>query len=398
VGGVSALALASGSTSAFAQKKYDDGVTDTEIKIGNTNPYSGPASSYAAIARTIDAYFKAVNEAGGINGRKIKFISLDDGYSPPKTVEVVRQLVEQDKIFALFQSLGTPCNTAIHKYMNQKKVPQLYVATGASKWGDPKNFPWTMGFQPDYHTEAVIYAKHILANVKDAKIAVLHQNDDYGRDYLGGFKEGLGKEAGRIVRTVTYEATDPTVDSQIIQLKDSGANVFFNVSAPKAAAQGIRKAAEIDWKPAHYLNNVSASVAAVMKPAGFDNAQGIITAAYIMDATDKAWDDNAEMKEWRAWMDKNMPSANKADANHIYGYAVAALMTETLKRCGNEMTRANLMKQAASFQKYRVPLLLPGITVSTSPTDFYPIQAVQLQRFKGETWELFGEVMHAEGS
>jgi branched-chain amino acid transport system substrate-binding protein len=398
VGGVSALALASGSTSAFAQKKYDDGVTDTEIKIGNTNPYSGPASSYAAIARTIDAYFKAVNEAGGINGRKIKFISLDDGYSPPKTVEVVRQLVEQDKIFALFQPLGTPCNTAIHKYMNQRKVPQLYVATGASKWGDPKNFPWTMGFQPDYHTEAVIYAKHILANVKDAKIAVLHQNDDYGRDYLGGFKEGLGKETGRIVRTVTYEATDPTVDSQIIQLKDSGANVFFNVSAPKAAAQGIRKAAEIDWKPVHYLNNVSASVATVMKPAGFDNAQGIITAAYIMDATDKKWDDNEEMKAWRAWMDKNMPQANKADANHIYGYAVAALMTETLKRCGNEMTRVNLMKQAASFQKYRLPLLLPGITVSTSPTDFYPIQAVQLQRFKGETWDLFGEVMHAEST
>jgi branched-chain amino acid transport system substrate-binding protein len=398
VGGVSALALASGSTSAFAQKKYDDGVTDTEIKIGNTNPYSGPASSYAAIARTIDAYFKAVNEAGGINGRKIKFISLDDGYSPPKTVEVVRQLVEQDKIFALFQPLGTPCNTAIHKYMNQRKVPQLFVATGASKWGDPKNFPWTMGFQPDYHTEAVIYAKHILANVKDAKIAVLHQNDDYGRDYLGGFKEGLGKEAGRIVKTVTYEATDPTVDSQIIQLKDSGANVFFNVSAPKAAAQGIRKAAEIDWKPVHYLNNVSASVAAVMKPAGFDNAQGIMTAAYIMDATDKAWDNNEEMKAWRAWMDKNMPQANKADANHIYGYAVAALMTETLKRCGNDMTRANLMKQAASFQKYRLPLLLPGITVSTSATDFYPIQAVQLQRFKGETWELFGEVMHAEGT
>jgi branched-chain amino acid transport system substrate-binding protein len=398
VGGVSALVLASGSTSAFAQKKYDDGVTDTEIKIGNTNPYSGPASSYAAIARTIDAYFKAVNEAGGINGRKIKFISLDDGYSPPKTVEVVRQLVEQDKIFALFQPLGTPCNTAIHKYMNQRKVPQLYVATGASKWGDPKNFPWTMGFQPDYHTEAVIYAKHILGNVKDAKIAVLHQNDDYGRDYLGGFKEGLGKETGRIVRTVTYEATDPTVDSQIIQLKDSGANVFFNVSAPKAAAQGIRKAAEIDWKPVHYLNNVSASVATVMKPAGFDNAQGIITAAYIMDATDKKWDDNEEMKAWRAWMNKNMPQANKADANHIYGYAVAALMTETLKRCGNEMTRVNLMKQAASFQKYRLPLLLPGITVSTSPTDFYPIQAVQLQRFKGETWDLFGEVMHAEST
>jgi branched-chain amino acid transport system substrate-binding protein len=398
VGGASALALLSGSSAAFAQKKYDEGATDTEIKIGNTNPYSGPASSYAAIAKTIDAYFKGINDSGGINGRKIKFISLDDGYSPPKTVEMVRQLVEQDKIFALFQSLGTPCNTAIHKYMNQKKVPQLYVATGASKWGDPKNFPWTMGFQPDYHTEGVIYAKHALANVKDAKIAVLHQNDDYGRDYLGGFKEGLGKEGDRIVKIVTYEATDPTVDSQIIQLKDSGANVFFNVSAPKAAAQGIRKAAEIDWKPTHYLNNVSASVAAVMKPAGYDNAQGIITAAYIMDATDKQWDDNAEMKAWRAWMDKNMPSANKADANHIYGYSVAALMTETLKRCGDDLTRANLMKQAASFQKFRVPLLLPGITVSTSPTDYYPIQAVQLQRFKGETWELFGDVMHAESS
>jgi len=398
VGGASALALVSGSAAAFAQKKYDDGVTDTEIKIGNTNPYSGPASAYAQIAKTIDAYFKSVNDAGGINGRKIKFISLDDAYSPPKTVEIVRQLVEQEKIFALFQPLGTPCNTAIHKYMNQKKVPQLYVATGASKWGDPKNFPWTMGFQPDYHTEAVIYAKHILANVKDPKIAVLHQNDDYGRDYLGGFKQGLGKDVGKIVKIVTYEATDPTVDSQIIQLKDSGANVFFNVTAPKASAQAIRKAADIDWKPTHYLNNISASVAAVMKPAGYDNAQGIITAAYIMDATDKQWDDNEEMKAWRAWMDKNMPQANKADVNHIYGYSVAALMTETLKRCGGDMTRANLMKQAASFQKYRLPLLLPGITVTTGPTDFYPIQAVQLQRFKGETWELFGEVMHAEST
>ncbi len=238
VGGASALALLSGSPAAFAQKKYDEGASDTEIKIGNTNPYSGPASSYAAIAKTIDAYFKSINESGGINGRKIKFISLDDGYSPPKTVEMVRQLVEQDKIFALFQSLGTPCNTAIHKYMNQKKVPQLYVATGASKWGDPKNFPWTMGFQPDYHTEGVIYAKHILANVKDAKIGVLHQNDDYGRDYLDGFKEGLGKETDRIAKVVTFEATDPTVDSQIIQLKDSGANVFFNVAGPEGRRPG----------------------------------------------------------------------------------------------------------------------------------------------------------------
>jgi len=398
MGGVSTAALLAASGTAWADKKYDEGASDTEIKIGNTNPYSGPASAYAAIGKTIDAYFKSVNDQGGVNGRKIKFISLDDGYSPPKTVEMVRQMVEQDKIFALFQSLGTPCNTAIHKYMNQKKVPQLYVATGASKWGDPKNFPWTMGFQPDYHTESAIYAKHVLANVKDAKIGVLSQNDDYGRDYLGGLKEGLGKDVDRIVKAVTFEATDPTVDSQIIQLKDSGANVFMNFAGPKAAAQGIRKAADIDWKPAHYLNNVSVSVAAVMKQAGFENAQGIITAAYLMDATDKQWENNDEMKAWSAWMDKNMPGANKADANHVYGYAVSFLMTETLKRCGDDLTRANLMKQAANFQKFRVPLLLPGITINTSPTDFYPIQAVQLQRFKGETWELFGEVMHAESS
>ena len=393
----SAAAAFSGSV-AFSQKKYDDGASDTEIKIGNTNPYSGPASSYGAIGKTIDAYWKAVNAAGGINGRKINFISMDDGYSPPKTVEVVRQLVEQEKIFALFQSLGTPCNTAIHKYMNQKKVPQLYVATGASKWGDPKNFPWTMGFQPDYHTEAVIYAKHVLANVKDAKVGILSQNDDFGRDYLDGFKEGLGKEANRIIKHVTYEVTDPTVDSQIIQLKDSGANVFFNITAPKQAAQAIRKAADIGWKPAHYLVNVSVSVAAVMKPAGFDNSQGIITASYLKDATDHQWDNDEEMKTWSAWMDKNMPGANKADANHVYGYAASTLMHETLKRCGDNLTRANLMKQASSFQKFRVPMLLPGITVNTSATDFYPIQAVQLSRFKKDSWDLFGEIMHAESS
>jgi branched-chain amino acid transport system substrate-binding protein len=393
----SAAAAFSGSV-AFSQKKYDDGASDTEIKIGNTNPYSGPASSYGAIGKTIDAYWKAVNAAGGVNGRKINFISMDDGYSPPKTVEVVRQLVEQEKIFALFQSLGTPCNTAIHKYMNTKKVPQLYVATGASKWGDPKHFPWTMGFQPDYHTEAVIYAKHVLANVKDAKVGILMQNDDFGRDYLDGFKEGLGKEANRIIKQVTYEVTDPTVDSQIIQLKDSGANVFFNITAPKQAAQAIRKAADIGWKPAHYLVNVSVSVAAVMKPAGFDNSQGIITASYLKDATDHQWDNDEEMKAWSAWMDKNMPGANKADANHVYGYAASTLMHETLKRCGDNLTRANLMKQASSFQKFRVPMLLPGITVNTSATDFYPIQAVQLSRFKKDSWDLFGEIMHAESS
>src|SRR5689334_13956793 len=287
VGGLAATTMLSGSRVAFAQKKYDQGATDTEIKIGHTNPYSGPASSYGVIGKCIEAYWKSVNDRGGINGRMIKFITLDDGYNPSKTVEMVRQLVEQDKVLCTFNTLGTPTNTAIHKYMNQKKVPMLFVATGASKWGKPKEFPWTMGFQPDYHTEGVIYAKHILANVKDPKIGVLMQNDDYGKDYFNGFKEGLGKDADKlIVSHVTYEVTDPTVDSQMIQLKNSGANVFFNITTPKFAAQAIKKAAEIGWKPAHYLNNVSNSVGSVMKPAGLENGQDIITAVYLKDPTD----------------------------------------------------------------------------------------------------------------
>jgi branched-chain amino acid transport system substrate-binding protein len=398
VGGLSAATMLSGSRVAFAQKKYDDGATDKEIKIGHTNPYSGPASSYGVIGKCEDAYWKSVNDRGGINGRMIKFISLDDGYSPPKTVEVVRQLVEQDKVLCTFNTLGTPTNTAIHKYMNQKKVPMLFVATGASKWGKPKEFPWTMGYQPDYHTEAVIYAKHILANVKDAKIGVLMQNDDYGKDYWEGFKDGLGKEAGRVVKHVSYEVTDPTVDSQTIQLKDSGANVFFNISIPKFAAQSMRKAADIGWKPVQYLNNVSSSVTSTMKPAGFENVQGVLTAQWLKDPTDKQWDNDEEMKNWRAWMAKHMPGANTGDGTYVYAYSVCYLMEQTLKKCGDNLTRENLMRQAANHQKLRVPGLLPGITVSTSPTDFYPVQALQLQRFKGETWELFGEVMYAEGS
>jgi branched-chain amino acid transport system substrate-binding protein len=398
VRGASALAVASAWSPAFAEKKYDSGASDSEIKLGHCGPYSGPASAYGVIGKGIEAYWKSVNEAGGINGRKVKFITLDDGYSPAKTVEVVRQLVEQEKVLCLFNTLGTPSNTAIQKYMNQKKVPQLYVATGASKWGKPKQFPWTMGYQPDYHTEAVIYAKHILDNVKDARIGILMQNDDFGKDYLEGLKEGLGKNADKVIaKLVTYEVTDPTVESQIIQLKDSGANVFFNVATPKFAAQAIRKAAEIAWKPAQYMTNVSASVSSVLKPAGFDNAQGIITAAYLKDPTDKRWDGDAEMKAWRAWMDKWNPGANQGDANYVYAYSVSFLMEQTLKKCGDQLTHANVMKQAANFQKLRVPMLLPGITVSTSPTDFYPIQSVQLQRFKGETWELFGDVMSAEG-
>jgi branched-chain amino acid transport system substrate-binding protein len=388
--------LASGS--ALAKGKYDFGASDTEIKIGHTNPYSGPASAYGVIGKAIEAYWKAVNDQGGINGRKINFISRDDGYSPPKMVEVVRQLVEQEKVLCLFNTLGTPTNTAIHKYMNARKVPHLFLATGASKWGKPKEFPWTMGWQPDYHTEGVIFARHILANVKDPKIAVLMQNDDYGKDYYEGFREGLGKSVDKIVKHVTYEVTDPTVDSQIIQLKDSEANAFFNVTTPKFAAQAIRKAADIGWKPAHYLNNVSASVAAVMKPAGFENGQGIITAQYLKDPTDKQWDNAEDMKTWRAWMAKYNPGGNTADGFNVFGYAVAYTMHKTLEQCGDDLTRANVMKQAANLKKLNVPLLLPGITVNTSPTDFYPIQSVSLQRFKGETWELFGEVMSNEGA
>jgi branched-chain amino acid transport system substrate-binding protein len=398
VAGVSAAALLSGTRVAYAQKKYDDGASDTEIKIGHTNPYSGPASSYGVIGKALQAYWKSVNDRGGINGRKVNFITLDDGYSPPKTVECVRQLVEQDKVLCTFQILGTPTCTAVHKYLNQRKVPMLYVATGASKWGDPKHFPWTMGYQPDYNTEGQIYAKHILANVKTPKIAVIMQNDDFGKDYVDGFKKGLGKDVDKIVKLVTYETTDPTVDSQIIELHGSGANVFFINGIPKFAAQAMRKAGDLGWKPKIYLNNVSAQVASTMKPAGFENVQGVITAAYLKDPTDKQWDNDAEMKAWHAWMAKYMPSGNLGEVNYVYAYSVAFLLEETLKKCGDNLTRENVMKQAANFQKFRVPGLLPGITVSTSSTDYYPLQAVQLQRFKGETWELFGDVMHAESS
>lgn len=398
IGAVSAASVLAAPRLSFGQKKYDDGASDTEIKIGHTCPYSGPSSAYGVNGKAIVAYWDMINDTGGINGRKIKFISLDDGYSPPKTVECIRQLVEQEKVLCTHNTLGTACNTAIHKYMNQKKVPQLYVATGASKWGDPKNFPWTMGWQPDYHTEGAIYARHILATLKEPKIGVLMQNDDYGKDYLDGFRQGLGKEAGRVVKHVTYEINEPTVDSQIIQLKASGADVFFNIATPKFAAQAMRKVAELDWRPVQYVNNVAASVGTVMKPAGFDNVQGVMTAAYMMDPTDPTWTDHPEMKSFRAFMARYHPTAHIADNGNTIGYAVSTQMAETLRRCGDVLTRANIMKQAAGFQKFRVPLLLPGITVSTSPTDYYPIQAVQLQRFKGETWQLFGDVLEAEST
>jgi len=390
-----ALCLASPAT---AQKTYDEGASDTEIKIGNTNPYSGNASAYGQIGKTIEAYFKMLNDNGGINGRKITFITYDDGYTPPKAVEMVRKLVEDDKVLLVFQTLGTPSNSAIHKYMNQKKVPQLFVATGASKWGNPKEFPWTMGWQPDYATEGGIYAKHILATVPDAKIGVLMQNDDYGKDYFNGFKAGLGKDADKIVQVATYEVADPTVDSQMIQLKNSGANVFFNITTPKFAAQAIKKAAEIGWKPVHYLNNVSISVGSVMKPAGLDASQGVITAQYLKDATDPQWKTSPDMIEWNKFMDKYMPQADKSSSFRSYGYAAAATMTQVLKQCGDNLTRENVMKQAASLKGFENPMLLPGIKVNTSATDFYPIQAVQLSRFEGESWKVFGNVLSNEGA
>ena len=385
---------------ALAQgKKYDDGASDTVIKIGNTNPYSGNASTYGLIGKTIEATFKMVNDKGGINGRKIEFITYDDGYSPPKTVEMVRKLVEEDKVLCVFQTLGTPPNSAIHKYMNGKKVPHMFVATGASKWGNPKEFPWTIGWQPDYATEAAIYAKHILKNKPGAKIGILMQNDDYGKDYYNGFLAGLGKENEKsIVSRATYEVTDPTVDSQMIQLKNSGADAFFNITIPKFAAQAIKKAAEIDWKPVHYLNNVSASFASVFKPAGIPASQDIITALYRKDVSDPQWANAQDIKDFKEFMAKYMPSANVNDDLHNYGYSVTHTMIETLKRCGDDLTRVNLMKQAASFKAFDNPMLLPGIKINTSPTDFFPLQAVQLARVKGEGFELFGDILASEST
>ncbi len=389
--------LAATSSGAIAQKKYDTGATDTEIKIGNIMPYSGPASSYSVIGRTEDAYFKKINAEGGINGRKINFISYDDGYTPPKTVEQARKLVESDEVLFIFNSLGTPPNSAIQKYMNSKMVPQLFVATGATKWNDPKDFPWTMGWQPNYQSEARIYAKYILKNKPNAKIAVLYQHDDYGKDYLKGFKEGLGaKAASMIVAEESYETTEPTIDSHIVSLKASGADVFFNASIPKFAAQAIKKVSEIEWKPLHFLNNVSASIGATIKPAGFDRSQGIISSAYIKDPTDPQWKDDPGMKRFNAFLDKYYPEANRTDANIIYGYTVAQTMVHVLKACGNDLTRANVMKQAASIRGLALDGLLPGIKINTSATDFAPLEQLQLEKFEGETWHRFGDVVSSE--
>ena len=372
------------------------GVTATEIKIGNTNPYSGPASAYGTIGKTIAAYFKKVNDEGGINGRKINFITYDDAYTPPKTVEMVRKLVEQDQVAALFQTLGTPTNTAIHKYVNQQKVPHLFVATGATKWDDPKNFPWTMGFQPNYQTEGRVYAAYILKNIPDAKIGILYQNDDYGKDYVKGMEDGLGAAAAKlIVLKQSHEVTDPTIDSQIINLKNSGANVFFNVTIPKFAVQAIRKAHDIGWKPTHFLNNVSSSYASVLKPAGVEASRGLITALYTKVVTDPQWKNDKGFQEWVAFMKKFYPEGSLEDDSNFFGYSAAVLMTHVLKQCGNDLSRENIMRQAENLKGVELPFLLPGIKVDTSPTDHAPIQQERLAKFNGEYWELFGDIFDA---
>jgi branched-chain amino acid transport system substrate-binding protein len=393
-----ALALLAASTSgALAQKKYDTGATDTEIKIGNIMPYSGPASAYGVIGKTEQAYFNKINAAGGINGRKINFISYDDGYSPPKTVEQARKLVESDEVLFVFNSLGTPPNTAIQKYMNSKKVPQLFVATGATKWNDPQNFPWTMGWQPNYQSESRIYAKYLLKEKPDAKIAVLYQNDDYGKDYLKGLKDGLGaKAATMIVAEESYETTEPSVDNHIVKLKATGADVFVDITTPKFAAQAIKKITEIEWKPLHILNNVAASVGSVIKPAGFENSQGIVSAAYLKDASDPQWDNDAGMKEFLDFLAKDFPEGNKLDGSVIVGFAVAQTMVQVLKQCGDDLTRENIMKQAANLKNFRTEVLLPGVMINTGPADFAPISQLQLMRFKGEKWELFGDVVSGD--
>jgi ABC-type branched-subunit amino acid transport system substrate-binding protein len=383
-------------TSASAQKKYDPGASDTEIKIGNIMPYSGPASSYGVIGKTEEAYFRKINAEGGINGRKINFITYDDAYSPPKAIEQARKLVESDEVLLIFQPLGTPSNSATQKYMNSKKVPQLFVATGATKWGDPKNFPWTMGWQPNYQSEGRIYAKYVLDHLPNAKIAVFWQNDDAGRDQVKGLRDGLGAKANMIIADKSYEVSDPSIDSQIVALHDSGADTFFTWAAPKGAAQAIRKVGELGWKPTFFLANVSTSVAGVLKPAGLENAKDIISTAYLKDPTDPTWKDDPGVKAWQAFMDKYYPEGDKLNSNNIYGYAVAQTMVQVLKQCGDNLTRENVMKQAASLKDFSSEVLLPGIKVNTGPDDFFPIEQMQLMKFNGQAWELFGDVIKGE--
>ena len=381
-------------TPALAQKKYAPGITDTEIKLGQTMPYSGPASAYGAIGRSEAAYLKMINDQGGVNGRKINLVSLDDGYSPPKTFEQTRKLVEQENVAFIFGSLGTPTGVVVRKYLNEKKVPQLFQASGATFWGDHQHFPWSMGWQPNYQAEGAIYGRYLLQHKPNARIAVLYQNDDAGRDYVAGFKAGLGADAAKkmIVAVATYETTDPTLDSQIVTLQSSGADVLFDNTTPKFAAQAIRKVYDVGWKPLHFLMSVATSVSAVMEPAGFEKGQGIITAAYLKDPNDPQWKDDKAYKDWLAFMQKYDPEGNLGDSFNVYGYSVAQTVVQLLKQCGDDLSRENIMKQAAKLDM-TVPMLLPGIKIKTSATDFYPIEQMRLARFEGKQWVLFGEII-----
>ena len=392
------LALSLGGGNAFAQAaKYGPGASATEIKLGQTMPYSGPASAYGTIGKLHQAYFKMINEAGGINGRKINLISLDDGYSPPKAVEQVRRLVEQDEVLALFQTLGTPSNSAIHKYVNGKKVPHLLLATGATKWGDPKNYPWTMGFNPSYAAEGAIYARYLLKTKPNAKIGILYQNDDYGKDLLKGVEDTLsGPNAKMIVSKVSYEVTDPTVDSQILTLQGSGADTFINITTPKFAAQAVRKAWDSGWKPLHIVNNVGASVGSVLVPAGLDKSVGLLTMQYYKDPNDPQWKDDPAMLEWRGFMGRYYKEGDPKDASNLYAYITAQLMVQVLKQCGNDLSRENVMKQAANLKNIKLPLLLPGMSINTSPGDYFPIEQGQLARFTGTLWQGFGELISTD--
>jgi branched-chain amino acid transport system substrate-binding protein len=381
---------------AAAQKNYAPGISDTEIKIGQTMPYSGPASSYGTIGKAESAYFKMINEQGGVNGRKINLLSLDDGYSPPKTVEQVRRLVEQEGVAFTFNTLGTPTNSAIQKYLNDRKVPHLFVATGATKWGDPEHFPWTMGWQPNYQTEGHIFAKYILQNKPTAKIAVLYQNDDYGKDYVKGLKDGLGDAAAKLISVeVSYETTDPTIDSQIVSLQSSGADLFYDVTIPKFAAQAIRKTYDIGWKPLHLLNSVATSVSSTIVPAGVEKSIGVVSLLYFKDPTDPQWQNDKGFKDWLVWMKTYYPEGDVTDASNVYGYNVAQGLVQVLTQCGNDLSRENVMKQAANLN-IDLPMLLPGVKVSTAPTQFFPIREMQLAKFNGKIWELFGEVIKSE--
>ncbi|HWZ38924.1 MAG TPA: ABC transporter substrate-binding protein [Bradyrhizobium sp.] len=393
---LAAAAIVCASSGAIAQKKYDTGASDTEIRIGNIMPYSGPASAYGVIGKTEQAYFDKINAEGGINGRKIKFVSYDDGYSPPKAVEQARKLVESDEVLVVFNSLGTPSNSAIQKYLNAKKVPQLFVATGATKWNDPKDFPWTMGWQPSYQSEAHIYAKYLLKEKPDAKIGVLFQNDDFGKDYLKGLKDGLGAKASMIVSEESYETSEPSIDGHIVKLKATGADVFISITTPKFAAQAIKKLAEIDWHPLHIVSNVSASVGGVIKPAGFENSQGILSAAYAKDGADPQWDNDPGMKKFLDFLAKYYPEGNRLDGSVVFGYGVAQTLVKVLQMSGDDLTRENVMKQAASLKDFEPDTLLPGIKINTSPTDFAPIEQLQMMRFKGEKWDLFGDIISGE--